>query len=261
MVVSQHKKSGFTLIELLVAIAIIAILAAILFPVFARARESARRSSCQSNLKQLSLAWMQYTQDYDERAVPAGDVSVVGGSYYISSWHGAGTFGVDFHSDRSPLWPYMKNAQFTGCPSLNLTDTTSAAYGPTDYGYNLAYIGGYGNYFRSQLESSTTSSEFAAMTQTPVSLAQIEVPTETVLFADNIYLTGGELQRFPYLFPPSGASVLHARHLDTCNVAFADGHVKAMKLNYGSGSVANHVGSLTKGAAMTDEYFNGTGAP
>src|SRR5471030_268187 len=61
------RKRGFTLIELLVVIAIIAILAAILFPVFARARENARRASCQSNLKQLGLATLQYVQDYDER--------------------------------------------------------------------------------------------------------------------------------------------------------------------------------------------------
>ena len=60
-------RRGFTLIELLVVIAIIAILAAILFPVFARARENARRTSCVSNVKQFSLALMQYTQDYDER--------------------------------------------------------------------------------------------------------------------------------------------------------------------------------------------------
>jgi prepilin-type N-terminal cleavage/methylation domain-containing protein len=64
------KKFGFTLIELLVVIAIIAILAAILFPVFGRARENARRSSCQSNLKQIGLGAMQYTQDYDEQYLP-----------------------------------------------------------------------------------------------------------------------------------------------------------------------------------------------
>jgi len=58
---------AFTLIELLVVIAIIAIIAAILFPVFGRARENARRSSCQSNLKQIGLGLAQYTQDYDER--------------------------------------------------------------------------------------------------------------------------------------------------------------------------------------------------
>src|SRR2546425_2173714 len=65
----QHsaRRRAFTLIELLVAIAIIAILAAILFPVFAQARESARTASCLSNVKQLGLAVMQYVQDYDER--------------------------------------------------------------------------------------------------------------------------------------------------------------------------------------------------
>ncbi|HYE74677.1 MAG TPA: prepilin-type N-terminal cleavage/methylation domain-containing protein, partial [Blastocatellia bacterium] len=59
-VLPVQRRSGFTLIELLVVIAVIALLAAILFPVFARARENARRASCQSNLKQLGLGMMQY---------------------------------------------------------------------------------------------------------------------------------------------------------------------------------------------------------
>jgi prepilin-type N-terminal cleavage/methylation domain-containing protein/prepilin-type processing-associated H-X9-DG protein len=60
------RARGFTLIELLVVIAIIAILAAILFPVFAKAREKARQTTCASNLKQLGMAYLQYTQDNDE---------------------------------------------------------------------------------------------------------------------------------------------------------------------------------------------------
>src|SRR5262245_10999419 len=61
-----RRRHGFTLIELLVVIAIIAILAAILFPVFAQAREKARQASCLSNMKQISLGWQMYMQDYDE---------------------------------------------------------------------------------------------------------------------------------------------------------------------------------------------------
>ncbi len=62
----MQRNKGFTLIELLVVIAIIAILAAILFPVFAQAREKARAITCMSNLKQIGMGTMMYTQDYDE---------------------------------------------------------------------------------------------------------------------------------------------------------------------------------------------------
>ena len=68
---ASRRNRGFTLIELLVVIAIIAILAAILFPVFARARENARRASCQSNEKNIALGFKQYIQDNGEKYPPA----------------------------------------------------------------------------------------------------------------------------------------------------------------------------------------------
>ncbi len=106
----MRSRRGFTLIELLVVIAIIAILAAILFPVFAKAREKARQASCQSNLKQIGLAIMQYCQDYDER-YPANDPVSYDhgdGSWLRTAWPG----WVSNH-----LTPYEKNAQIYVCPS------------------------------------------------------------------------------------------------------------------------------------------------
>ena len=93
---------GFTLIELLVVIAIIAILAAILFPVFARAREKARQASCLSNVKQLALAMLMYTQDYDE-ILPIA----IGGRPDLSYWW----------SIMELVEPYVKNRQIWLCPS------------------------------------------------------------------------------------------------------------------------------------------------
>ncbi|RYG69525.1 DUF1559 domain-containing protein [bacterium] len=105
---ANKARSGFTLIELLVVIAIIAILAAILFPVFGRARENARRSSCQSNLKQIGLGIMQYSQDYDER-MPSGRMSLnnadnVGGHWQVL------------------MQPYVKSYQVFRCPSNTRND-------------------------------------------------------------------------------------------------------------------------------------------
>src|SRR6478736_708659 len=91
---------GFTLIELLVVIAIIDILAAILFPVFARARENARRASCQSNLKQLSLGLVQYVQDYDEKN-PAKPYSGFGTAYQCTEPE-TGNWG-------NQILPYVKS--------------------------------------------------------------------------------------------------------------------------------------------------------
>ena len=108
----SHPKKAFTLIELLVVIAIIAILAAILFPVFAQAREKARQASCQSNLKQLGLAFLMYEEDYDETLPPAH-------YFHFIVQDNNGKF-----TGQSLLEPYIKNhpAQTRGtvwvCPDL-----------------------------------------------------------------------------------------------------------------------------------------------
>ena len=121
-------RRGFTLIELLVVIAIIAILAAILFPVFARAREKARQTSCQSNLKQLGLGMLMYVQDYDEKfpngpaiaggkAGPEPDGTIVhhGWGWMVdSNWRGQIKSGVLL---RDVINPYVKNTQLWLCPS------------------------------------------------------------------------------------------------------------------------------------------------
>lgn len=103
------RKTGFTLIELLVVIGIIAILAAILFPVFAQARASARKSVCLSNIKQLSVGMTMYAQDSDE-AFPTWhwDVSRDGGT------------GTPDNDGTTVWWnaiyPYVRNAQVYVCP-------------------------------------------------------------------------------------------------------------------------------------------------
>jgi prepilin-type N-terminal cleavage/methylation domain-containing protein/prepilin-type processing-associated H-X9-DG protein len=104
----QHR-TGFTLIELLTVIAIIGILAALIFPVFARAREAARKASCASNLKQLGAALLMYAQDYDE-VLPQFSQS----TDYLG-WGGYALADGPRWADM--IFPYVKNAQLFDCPS------------------------------------------------------------------------------------------------------------------------------------------------
>jgi prepilin-type N-terminal cleavage/methylation domain-containing protein/prepilin-type processing-associated H-X9-DG protein len=216
------KRSAFTLIELLVVIAIIAILASILFPVFGRARENARRSSCQSNLKQIGLGIMQYTQDYDEK-------------YPGRVWGNA--INNDFreaYSWRRTTFPYIKSTQVFSCPSnvrvadniwpfdSDATRMTNVGLNPnSDPRFKISYaINATGNV------GGITPSEYAGGN----SLSAIEDSAGTILVAE--YNDGAA--HLGMMDPQSrnwadGVGTAFKGHLGMCNFVFADGHVKAMK--------------------------------
>ena len=155
---SHNVQRGFTLIELLVVIAIISILASMLFPAFSRAREQARKVVCISNLRQISLGVMQYTQDYDE-GFPVGY-----------------PFWEPSKPPRSQLLvgvldPYIKSDQIWSCPSWK----GKASANPT-------YLGNYS--FLTGTDTSGSPNNVIGVplpppaTLAPAALAALGKPTE-----------------------------------------------------------------------------------
>jgi prepilin-type N-terminal cleavage/methylation domain-containing protein/prepilin-type processing-associated H-X9-DG protein len=226
------RKSAFTLIELLVVIAIIAILAAILFPVFGRARENARRSSCQSNLKQIGLGLQQYTQDYDEYYPLVGgrEYSNGVGYQYTPSW-------------RIKLYPYIKNTQVFVCPSnvegrKEVADhETAADAGTLGNGYSAANFPQpkiMVSYSMSrQFGGPTVSGSAQAHEHVGLKLSQVNEPARKIIVGES--RTHEEMMdRYTSInngisYQASWSPGLSVRHLSTMNLLFADGHVKALK--------------------------------
>jgi prepilin-type N-terminal cleavage/methylation domain-containing protein/prepilin-type processing-associated H-X9-DG protein len=210
----DKNRRAFTLIELLVVIAIIAILASILFPVFGRARENARRSSCQSNLKQIGLGILQYCQDYDENfplAVNGSDTTPVG-------W-------------ADSIQPYIKSLQLYQCPSEPTgpnPDPISLGY--TDYWYNTVL---------------SRDSNSGGNNRTPVNLAAVANASLTVMNGDGDAALGTARYRTDGITSSStnntgapsnsvqvgmvASGAIVTRHLEGCTVSFVDGHVKWYK--------------------------------
>jgi len=228
--VKSAARRAFTLIELLVVIAIIAILAAILFPVFAQAREAARKTSCLSNLKQMSLGVAMYVSDNELYPVYSYSTGSV-------RWH-------------TILQPYVKNEQVFVCPSSAYSRFHFRNMG---YGYNHQYLA----------RSADRGGSGAGAHET-----SIEFPAETIAIADS-WGTGGwskapqawsdavnECDRLgnhgytidpPLLpagskwatsctvsnplpgYPGAGHTRIATRHNGGANVAFCDGHAKWMR--------------------------------
>jgi prepilin-type N-terminal cleavage/methylation domain-containing protein/prepilin-type processing-associated H-X9-DG protein len=203
------KRKGFTLIELLVVIAIIAILAAILFPVFARARENARRASCQSNLKQIGLGVMQYTQDYDERYPSNGYVCSAAN---IANKEYACVATTDYVLWYHALYPYTKSIQIFNCPSAADAQVQKTTAGG-QWAYTAYPAYGWNVYWTGTAEATPFST---------AALASVEDPSGTIFAGDSTrYRMGAES-------PNSGGNSDQPNplHLDGTNYLWADGHVK-----------------------------------
>jgi len=211
---SGHKKLGFTLIELLIVIAIIAILAAILFPVFARARENARRASCQSNLKQIGLSIAQYTQDYDEMMVPDRIANPVGGNAVY--W-------------QHLVQPYTKSYQVFKCPSES-SDLFLSNSGP---GFPMIVPR---SYYANSCNSAAVAGCYTEFNGTSINdrpmqrfggihIANFTAPAQTLVVAElNGTRNEGDIYKKEEI-----RDVGFRGHLATTNFLFADGHVKALK--------------------------------
>ncbi len=225
------ERRGFTLIELLVVIAIIAILAAILFPVFSQAREKARQITCTSNERNISTAIQQYVQDYDE--------------YFPPSQYGGGSSGIPQQEWKGLIWPYVRHGSYYAgsggtwvgwgglwlCPSY--PDRNHAhSYVVHRHLFVDNWGGGYGMHPARGLVNIDAPAD---------KIILIETGRNNATWAwgkkPNIQRDGSELSlQYDCDYTDTQSSPTWAgcgmmpryRHNNTCNVTFADGHVKAM---------------------------------
>jgi prepilin-type N-terminal cleavage/methylation domain-containing protein/prepilin-type processing-associated H-X9-DG protein len=216
---SRKPHSGFTLIELLVVIAIIAILAAILFPVFARAREKARQAACMSNMKQIGLAFMQYTQDYDETfPMRYGDACPPDcENNKVRSW-------------KNMVMPYLRSFDVYRCPS------NAAAEDADSIGRSAANkVGVYPAGYSMWLPDAWLSGQLGNGMEYPQPIAGVPSPANSLLVLETSWLfpdTGPYLgyaepaPNDPGAINPGPSSWNSGHGKNRGNIIYMDGHVK-----------------------------------
>ena len=201
-------RRGFTLIELLVVIAIIAILASILFPVFSRAREKARQTNCLSNSKQLMLAVLMYSQDFDEQ-------------YPFASL----TDATNTWSWRTMTLPYIRNVQIFVCPSKKNLAPPVFNGDVNDVGLNMT--GGYG--------INVVHGDPGVPTPPPgASDGEPYDPAACIFImeSDGVYDSAGPAANAYGWIPTKAAGwAWGERHNDGANYGFCDGHAKWQRPN------------------------------
>jgi prepilin-type processing-associated H-X9-DG protein len=217
-------------------IAIIAILAAILFPVFAQAREAARKTGCASNMRQIGMAMMQYAQDYDE-VLPRTWYSPDG----ANGWKDTNP-AIGQYKWMDAIYPYVKNEGIFSCAS-DTSPRRDYVYFQRLAGKSKAY-GSYGisaAYYRPGDNLDPPNSNYSYS----ITLPQVGVPADTVWIAEvNWYEfywpTRAEhpaiVQTTTPRWLPSRTNVemdgIYERHQRKLNVIFCDGHVKAVDLDH-----------------------------